>query len=580
MNYPDSNNKLAVTAFVVTLIISSCAQDQKMREQSEALPSSLPSMDISAPPVSYSRLQKESESQQVKAQSVKQQHFRASERMKKNKAYRVNPLVTTTDYLLQANSVEVNRDEYGGITQNTVHRVTEEPVSTFSIDVDTGAYAVVRRHLNQGVLPPKNAVRVEELINYFDYQYPQPRSSESPFSVSTELAPTPWNKSSHLLQVGLQGYLPVNEARSAANLVFLIDVSGSMNARDKLPLLKNAFRLLVNQLTDKDSISIVVYAGSSGVVLEPTKGNLKGNILAALDKLSAGGSTHGSAGIQLAYSMAEQSFIKGGINRVILATDGDFNVGTVNHESLIDLIDRKKSKGISLTTLGFGQGNYNDHLMEQLADHGDGNYAYIDNLNEARKTLVEQISATLETIAKDVKIQIEWNPAVVSEYRLIGYENRLLNREDFNNDKIDAGEIGAGHTVTALYEITFTDSQQTRIDALRYQSENQQPRSSSNEIAFLKLRYKKPEDTQSQLIQHALVKDDVLVAIDSASNSLRFAASVAAFGELLRGGDNLQQFGYQDVLKLARSARGADEHGYRGEYVRLVELAEALDSSS
>jgi len=581
MNYPNSKIKLVATAFAITLIISSCVQEQKKIGQSEANPSTVTAKEISASQIPSGHLHTYDEVEQVHAQTLMQQEsFKTSARMKSIKRHRVNPFVTTADYVLQGNSDDINRDEYGNINQNTVKRVLENPVSTFSIDVDTGAYAVVRRHLNQGVLPPENAVRVEELINYFDYQYPQPHSSEAPFSVSTELAATPWNKNSHLLQVGLQGYLPANEARSAANLVFLIDVSGSMNARDKLPLLKNAFRLLVKQLNAKDSISIVVYAGSSGVVLESTRGNLKGNILAALDKLSAGGSTHGSAGIQLAYNMAEQSFIKGGINRVILATDGDFNVGTVNHESLIDLIDRKRSKGISLTTLGFGQGNYNDHLMEQLADHGDGNYSYIDNLNEARKTLVEQISATLETIAKDVKIQIEWNPAVVSEYRLIGYENRLLNREDFNNDKIDAGEIGAGHTVTALYEITFTDSQQTRLGALRYQPDNQQPRTSSNEIAFLKLRYKKPDDTKSQLIQHALGKDDVLVAIDSASNSLRFAASVAAFGELLRGGDNLQQFGYQDVLKLARSARGADEHGYRGEYVRLVELAEALDSSS
>jgi len=444
MNYPNSKIKLVATAFAITLIISSCVQEQKKIGQSEANPSTVTAKEISASQIPSGHLHTYDEVEQVHAQTLMQQEsFKTSARMKSIKRHRVNPFVTTADYVLQGNSDDINRDEYGNINQNTVKRVLENPVSTFSIDVDTGAYAVVRRHLNQGVLPPENAVRVEELINYFDYQYPQPHSSEAPFSVSTELAATPWNKNSHLLQVGLQGYLPANEARSAANLVFLIDVSGSMNARDKLPLLKNAFRLLVKQLNAKDSISIVVYAGSSGVVLESTRGNLKGNILAALDKLSAGGSTHGSAGIQLAYNMAEQSFIKGGINRVILATDGDFNVGTVNHESLIDLIDRKRSKGISLTTLGFGQGNYNDHLMEQLADHGDGNYSYIDNLNEARKTLVEQISATLETIAKDVKIQIEWNPAVVSEYRLIGYENRLLNREDFNNDKIDAGEIGA-----------------------------------------------------------------------------------------------------------------------------------------
>ena len=491
---------------------------------------------------------------------------------------------TSADYSAPEWQTTVNTDEFAKINENPVKRVVEEPVSTFSIDVDTGAYSVVRAHINRGVLPPADAVRIEEMVNYFDYQYPKPENTEAPFSVSTEIAQTPWNANTQLVQVGLQGYLDTNEQRSAANLVFLMDVSGSMNAADKLPLLKNAFRLLVKKLTKKDKVTMVVYAGSSGVVLETTDGDNKGKILAALDKLSAGGSTHGSSGIKLAYDMAEQSFIKGGINRVILATDGDFNVGTVNHEALINLIEQKKHKGIALTTLGFGHGNYNDHLMEQLADHGDGNYAYIDNLNEARKTLVEQISSTLEIIAKDVKIQIEWNPSVVAEYRLVGYQNRLLNREDFNNDKIDAGEIGAGHTVTALYEITLAQNAIPRIDPLRYQSEpvatGKYQSKHNNELAFLKLRYKKPEETKSRLIEQTITQNSDKLEIEQASDNLRFAASVAAFGDLLRGGVNVDQFNYQDVLNLARKARGDDLHGYRSEFIRLVELSETLDSKS
>jgi Ca-activated chloride channel family protein len=394
------------------------------------------------------------------------------------------------------------------------------------------------------------------------------------------MAVTPWNEHTRLVQVGLQGYLPDAEKRAPANLVFLVDVSGSMNTENKLPLLKKAFRLLVNKLNEQDKITMVVYAGSSGVVLETTRGDQKGSILAALDKLSAGGSTHGSAGINLAYAMAEQAFIKEGVNRVILATDGDFNVGTVSHDALIDLIEQKKSQGIALTTLGFGSGNYNDHLMEQLADHGDGNYAYIDSLNEARKVLVEQVSSTLETIARDVKIQIEWNPALVSEYRLIGYENRLLNREDFNNDKVDAGDIGAGHNVTALYEITLSNSEQSRIEPLRYRLKKSRQESSlkPSELAFVKLRYKKPEGKKSRLIEQALYLQDIKSSPSEASDSLRFAASVAAFGELLRGGESLSGFTYSDVLKLARQAKGQDTHGYRAEFIQLVEMTDLLDS--
>jgi len=336
------------------------------------------------------------------------------------------------------------RENYQHIETQNIFRVANDPVSTFSIDVDTGAYSNMRRWLNQGQLPPEDAVRVEEFINYFSYDYPLPQNKQVPFQVSTEIAPTPWNANTRLLRIGIQGYKVPKAQLPASNLVFLIDVSGSMSSSDKLPLLQQALTMLVGQLDARDSISMVVYAGASGVVLPPTHGNRKADILAALQQLRAGGSTNGAAGIQLAYQLAQQNFIPNGINRVILATDGDFNVGLASTEELIDLIQRKRKAGIALTTLGFGSGNYNDHLLEQLADEGNGNYAYIDRLSEAQKVLTEELSSTLLTIAKDVKIQIEFNPAQVSEYRLIGYENRMLNEEDFANDKVDAGEIGAG----------------------------------------------------------------------------------------------------------------------------------------
>ena len=474
-------------------------------------------------------------------------------------------------------SAPTNRDKFAAIEDNGVISVTNSPVSTFSIDVDTGAYAVVRRFLNQGQMPPTDAVRAEELINYFDYNYPTPNKGEQPFSVTTEVSRTPWNKQSHLLHIGIKGKAIDRNQRPAANLVFLIDVSGSMENADKLPLLKSAFRLLVKQLDAKDRVSMVVYAGASGVVLEPTPGNEQGKILAALDQLSAGGSTHGSAGITLAYAMAEQGRIKDGINRVILATDGDFNVGTVNHEQLIDLIEQKRANGISLTTLGFGQGNYNDQLMEQLADKGNGNYAYIDTINEARKVLVEELSATLETIAKDVKIQIEWNPNVVSEYRLIGYENRVLAREDFNNDKVDAGDIGAGHTVTALYEVTLVGDK-GRLNPLRYGESKSADAGKNGEIAFLKLRYKEPQGSKSKLISQPIQTRGIIDNLRNTSDNFRFSAAVAGFGQLLRGGRYTGEFNYDDAAELARKARGEDRFGYRGEFLRMVSLAGSLDN--
>jgi len=473
----------------------------------------------------------------------------------------------------------LNRENYAHYDDNSVKLVAEAPVSTFSIDVDTGAYSNVRRMLNNGQLPVEDAVRVEELVNYFSYDYPIPKNSSEPFAVTTEIGVSPWNPATHLLHIGIKGYDQSSEALPASNLVFLVDVSGSMKSADKLGLLKSALKLLSKQMRSEDSISIVVYAGASGIVLEPVAGNETAKISQALDALSAGGRTNGAAGIRSAYQLAEQSFIKHGINRVILATDGDFNVGTVNFEALKDLIEEKRKSGISLTTLGFGTGNYNDHLMEQLADAGNGNYAYIDTLNEAQKVLVDEMSSTLNTIAKDVKIQLEFNPAVVAEYRLIGYENRALNREDFNNDKVDAGEIGAGHTVTALYEISLVDSKGGYVDPLRYSQAADADSRYKDEIALLRLRYKQPDADTSKLIERPVKTADIEHKLDKTSTRFRFSASVAGFGQLLRGGKYTDTYQYDDVLELARNARGRDAFGYRGEFISLVNLAKSLQTT-
>jgi len=484
---------------------------------------------------------------------------------------------------IRPDSEELDRENYAHFDDAGVRRVAENPVSTFSIDVDTGAYSNVRRMLNTGRLPTRDAVRVEELINYFSYDYPAPKSSRLPFAVYTEVGPAPWNTNSHLLHIGIRGFDAAREQLPPSNLVFLVDVSGSMQSPDKLGLLKSALKLLTKQLRENDKISIVVYAGASGVVLEPTGGNEHAKISAALDALTAGGSTNGAAGIRLAYSIAEQAYIEGGINRVLLATDGDFNVGTVSFEALKDMVEEKRGSGISLTTLGFGSGNYNDQLMDQLADAGNGNYAYIDTLNEAQKVLVDEMSSTLNTIAKDVKIQLEFNPAVVAEYRLIGYENRTLKREDFNNDKVDAGEIGAGHTVTALYEITLNASGGKRIDALRYADKRATRTQHRDEIALLRLRYKQPDghhdNDTSELIESTIKLSDIKSKLTDTGENYRFAASVAAFGQLLRGGRYTENFGYDAALELARNARGKDPFGYRGEFLSLLNLAKSLSAS-
>lgn len=473
---------------------------------------------------------------------------------------------------------QLNTENYAHLDQNAIKRVFENPVSTFSIDVDTGSYSNVRRFINSGNLPRKDAVRVEEMVNYFNYDYPEPEDN-TPFRVTTEIAPTPWNKNTYLLHVGIKGLDLTRKNLPASNLVFLVDVSGSMQSANKLDLLKTALKLLTKQLRAKDKISLLVYAGASGVVLQPTNGNNTAMISRALDKLTAGGSTNGAAGIKLAYSIAEQAFIKGGINRIILATDGDFNVGTVNFEALTDLVEQKRKSGISLTTLGFGSGNYNDHLMEQLADKGNGNYYYIDTLNEAQKVLVDEMSSTLQTIAKDVKIQIEFNKAKIAEYRLIGYENRILKREDFNNDKVDAGDIGAGHTVTALYEISLSGSLGQSVDQLRYQNNGVallQKNSINGELAFLKIRYKAPTGDTSQLLTWPLTVKMIIAKISNSSNRFRFSAAVAAFGQLLKGGNYTKNYSYNDVLDMARDSRGKDHFGYRGEFIKLVNLAKSL----
>jgi Ca-activated chloride channel family protein len=468
-----------------------------------------------------------------------------------------------------------NTERYAEITDNGIVRTADNPVSTFSIDVDTGSYSNVRRMLAQGQLPPKDAVRVEEMINYFDYGYAGPASRKQPFQVTTELAPAPWNGKRMLLQVGLQGYQVDASQIPAKNLVFLIDTSGSMYSADKLPLLQESFRQLVPQLRAQDRVAIVVYAGSAGLVLPPTPGDRHGEILAALDQLRAGGSTNGGAGIELAYAMAKQSFVANGVNRILLATDGDFNVGTVDQRALETRVERGRKDGIALSTLGFGQGNYNEALAEKLADIGNGNYAYIDQLSEARKVLVDEMSSTLLTIAGDVKIQVEFNPAMVAEYRLIGYENRQLAREDFNNDKVDAGELGAGHNVTALYEISLVGMGGEASDPLRYGTA--QPLEGRGlELANLKLRYKLPGSDSSVLVERPITRRDVKV---QPAESLRFAAAVAAYADLLRGGENMNGFTWDQVEALARGARGEDRWGYRAEFLQLLAQARSLSAA-
>ncbi len=471
---------------------------------------------------------------------------------------------------------DFDAEAYDRIYENAFRDALRQPLSTFSIDVDAASYANTRRFLNRHQLPPADAVRLEELINYFSYTYDEPNGSH-PFSITAEVSQCPWAAGHKLVHIGLKGRTVEAANLPASNLVFLLDVSGSMESANKLGLMKKALRLLVNQLRDEDRVSIVVYAGAAGMVLEPTAGHHKTRILESLENLRAGGSTAGGAGIQLAYKLAENTFIKGGNNRVILATDGDFNVGVSGDGALTRIIEEKRESGVYLTVLGFGMGNYKDSKMEKLADKGNGNYAYIDNLLEAKKVLVKEIGATLLTIAKDVKIQVEFNPARVNAYRLIGYENRMLKAGDFNDDKKDAGELGAGHTVTALYEIVPAGVKIDipSIDTLKYQKTNKSFSAKTDEILTVKFRYKAPEDSVSQLIVNNL--KDMGAGFTNASENFRFSAAVAGFGMLLRKSKHKGQMDYDRVLQIAKSSKGKDQEGYRSEFIRMIELAQAIE---
>jgi Ca-activated chloride channel family protein len=472
-----------------------------------------------------------------------------------------------------------NTEEYSRIGENPFLNARANPLSTFSIDVDAASYANMRRFLQGNSLPPEDAVRIEEIVNYFDYAYPEPEG-DAPFSITTEVASAPWNPEHRLVHVGLQGARIENDRLPPSNLVFLLDVSGSMSSPDKLPLLKRAFRLLVDNLRPQDRVAMVVYAGAAGVVLPSTPGSDKAAILGALERLEAGGSTAGGAGIELAYKVARENYREGGNNRIILASDGDFNVGVSSEGELVRLIEEKRKGGVFLSILGFGMGNYKDSKMEKLADRGNGNYAYIDNIREARKVLVEEMGGTLVTLAKDVKLQVEFNPARVEAYRLIGYENRMLRSEDFNDDSKDAGELGAGHSVTALYEIVpaGAGTAPSGVDSLKYQKPAalRDGEAASAELLTVKFRYKDPNGSRSKLLSRSLEDSDL--AWERASEDFRFSAAAAGFGMLLRGSEHKGELDYGRVLAMAREARGEDAQGHRAEFIRLVETAKHLSA--
>jgi Ca-activated chloride channel family protein len=471
---------------------------------------------------------------------------------------------------------DFSTEEYGRIYENEFKDAKQDPLSTFSIDVDNASYSNIRRFITGNQMPPKDAVRIEEMINYFTYDYPQPESNY-PFSINTEVSTCPWNKEHQLIHIGLQGKSLNYDDLKPCNLVFLVDSSGSMSSANKLPLLKQSLKLLVDELDDRDKISIAAYAGSAGLVLSPTPASRKDQIINALDRLHAGGSTAGGAGIELAYKVAEESLIKDGNNRVILCTDGDFNVGVSSTGDLVRIIEEKRKKDIYLTICGFGMGNYKDNRMEQISNAGNGNYFYIDNIHEAKKVFVKEMRANLFTIAKDVKIQVEFNPVKVKAYRLVGYENRVMANEDFNDDKKDAGELGAGHTVTALYEIIPAGSTEEvkKTDELKYQETRVKTTASeSEEIMTVKLRYKPPKEEKSKLIEHPVIDRDI--SLERASDNFRFSAAAAGFGMLLRDSKFKGDMTYEAVIDLAKNSKGKDTEGYRAEFIRLVETCAML----
>jgi Ca-activated chloride channel homolog len=495
-------------------------------------------------------------------------------RAKKDMASKSAPMAAGMAYestaQFQRYNNNFNTEGYAAVNENGYKNVKNNPLSTFSIDVDNASYSNIRRFINTGTLPPADAVRIEEMINYFKYDYPEPKG-EHPFSVYAELTNCPWNTKHQLLQVGLRGKSIDKTSLPPSNLVFLLDVSGSMDDPNKLPLLKSAFGLLINELRPQDHVAIVVYAGAAGLVLESTPGNRKEEIMRAIDNLEAGGSTAGGEGLRLAYKEAEKNFVKGGNNRIILATDGDFNVGESSNGGMERLVEEKRELGVFITVLGFGMGNYKDDKMEIIADKGNGNYSYIDNLQEARRVLVREFGGTLFTIAKDVKFQLEFNPAKVDSYRLIGYENRLLNDEDFNDDTKDAGEMGSGHMVTALYEIVPAGSGEKipSVDPLKYQvSRKIQEEDYTDELLTIKVRYKQPDGNTSKLLEKPVGSKPV--SIDEVSDNLRFAAAVVEFGMILRGSEFKGTATLDDAANLAKNAKGEDEDGYRGELIRLI----------
>lgn len=498
------------------------------------------------------------------------------------KSAKVGGMMASPSYAMDRNYYETrhNTEDYDNIAENGFKKVTDNPLSTFSIDVDAASYSNVRRFLQNNQLPPAGAVRTEEMINYFKYQYPQPAGND-PFSINTEMSDCPWNAQNKLLLIGLQGKnIPVDNL-PPSNLVFLIDVSGSMMGANRLPLVKASMKMLTDQLRENDRISIVVYAGRAGVALPATDGSDKMKIKTAIDALEAGGSTAGGEGILLAYKMAHQNFMKEGNNRIILCTDGDFNVGVSSDDDLVRLIERERNKGIFLTVLGYGMGNYKDNKMQQLADKGNGNHAYIDGLSEAKKVLVNEFGGTLFTIAKDVKLQLEFNPALVAGYRLIGYENRLLSKEDFNDDKKDAGELGSGHSVTALYEIIPAGVKSPflkEVDPLKYQNNKKKKVPSFNrEIVTIKFRYKAPGGDESKLIVHAV--NNKSIPFKDVSDNLRFASSVAGFAMLLRNSEYKGNATYKEMIGMANASLGKDAEGYRKEFIGLVKKAAELKNN-
>ncbi len=479
---------------------------------------------------------------------------------------------------------EASGDRVAEYASNGIKRVADEPVSTFSIDTDTASYAMVRRQLEAGTLPEPETVRVEEMINYFPYDWPAPTNAETPFRPTITVMPTPWNAETKLMHVAIKGFELPQAQRPKSNLVFLVDTSGSMDAPNKLPLVKASLKLLLDRLGTGDTVGIVAYAGEAGVALEPTSVSNRAKITEAIDRLGAGGSTAGAAGIEEAYRLAGSAFAKDGVNRVMLATDGDFNVGPSDDEALKRMIEEKRRSGIFLSVLGFGKGNYNDGLMQVLAQNGNGTAAYIDTLAEAEKTLVQEATANLFPIAKDVKIQVEFNPQAISEYRLIGYESRMLSREDFNNDRVDAGEIGSGHSVTAIYEIVPVGSASASVDRLRYAKPQSgaftgdtSASENANELAFVRIRYKQPDGEKSALIEQPVMAEQALDEIAAAPADVRFSVAVAAFGQKLRDADSLAEFGHDRVIELAQGARGSDPFGYRAGFLTLVRLAKGLE---